>query len=130
MIVQRVVAAVIAATSAAVAAVVVIVSAIYAVFALLVNYVSAAGATAIIAGAIAVVLMGVALAFRQRAKAPKLKTSSVSAPADVSVSERLLGLAQDKPIVAATAAVAAGLLAWRNPKLVGTVLRAFEVGRA
>ncbi len=128
MIVQRAVAAVIAVTSAAVAAVIVIVSAIYAIFALLVDYVSAAAATAIIAGAIAVVLIGVALAFRKQSEAPKPKASHTPPTANISVSDRLLNLAQDKPVVAATAALAAGLLAWRNPKLVGSVLRAFEVG--
>ena len=37
--------------------------------------------------------------------------------------ERLTSVVSERPIVAAGAAVAAGLLAWRNPTLVSLLLR-------
>ena len=39
--------------------------------------------------------------------------------------ERLLGIAREKPLLAVGAAIAAGILAVRNPALVATILTAF-----
>ena len=41
-----------------------------------------------------------------------------------------MNLVRDKPVVSAGAAIAAGLIALRNPQLVGVVLRAFMDGRS
>lgn len=39
---------------------------------------------------------------------------------------RIAEVGRERPAIAAGAAIAAGLLAWKNPRLVATVLRVFE----
>ena len=120
----RIVSFVVALAAAAAAAAVLIVSAAYAFYALVRTYLGPAGASACLTLAAAIVLGALAVFMFGRSKGPKPKARDGKA-AD-GLAERLMGLVSDRPAVAASAAVAAGLLAWRNPTLVSTLLRMTE----
>jgi hypothetical protein len=120
-VIGRLVSFVIALAAAAAAGGVLVVSAAYAFYALVRTYLGPAGAAACLTLAAAVVLGALAFFMFGRAKGPKQKARSRDEPAGMV--ERLTGLVSDRPVVAASAAVAAGLLAWRNPALVSTLLR-------
>jgi len=127
VIVQRVVSGVVAVAAAAAAAGVVVVAAAFAVFTLLQAYVGPSGAAAIIAGALAVLLAGAAIFLLGRAKG---KTPAAAAPlAEQGLPQRLFYMLQEKPVLAAGAAIATGLIAWRNPRLAGLVTSLFALGR-
>ncbi len=110
----------------AAAAGVLVVSAAFAVYALLRTYIGPSGAAACVTLAAAIVLGVLALVLFRKAKGPHLNVKGKAADGSASLVERLTGLVSDRPVVAASAAVAAGLLAWRNPALVSTVLRVLE----
>lgn len=111
----------IALAAAAAAASVLVVSAAFAFYALLRTYVGPAGAAACVTLAAAVVVAALAVFMFGRSKGPKAKPAKPSA--ESGLVERLTAMVSDRPVVAAGAAVAAGLLAWRNPTLVSTLLR-------
>lgn len=121
----RVVSFIIALAAAATAAGVVVVSASFAFYALVRTYLGPSGAAACVTIVAAIVLGALAFFLFGKAKGPKAK-SKASDPAAGGLVERLTGLVSDRPVVAASAAVAAGLLAWRNPTLVSTFLRMAE----
>ncbi len=123
--IAKLVSFVIALAAMAAAACVVVVSAAFAVYALLRTYVGPSGAAACVTLAAAVVLGILALVMFRKAKGPKLSAKGKAEGAGGLV-ERLTDLVSDRPVVAAGAAVAAGLLAWRNPTLVSTVLRVMD----
>ena len=114
---------VVALAAMAAAAAVLVVSACFAVYALLRTYLGPSGAAACVTLVAAIVLGVLALVMFSKSKGPKVKTPK---PGDGGLVERLSGLVSDRPVVAASAAVAAGLLAWRNPTLVSTLLRVLE----
>ncbi len=117
---------IVAVAAMAAAACVVVVSASFAVYALLRTYIGPSGAAACVTLAAAILLGGLALVLFGKARGPKPKTKGKAADGTASLVDRLTDLVSDKPVVAASAAVAAGLLAWRNPALVSTVLRVLE----
>ena len=110
----------------AVAAGVLVVSAAFAIYALLRTYIGPSGAAACVTLIAAIVVGVLALVLFSKAKGPKLKAKGKAADGSGGLVERLTDLVSDRPVVAASAAVAAGLLAWRNPTLVSTVLRVIE----
>ena len=110
----------------AVAAGVLVVSAAFAIYALLRTYIGPSGAAACVTLLAAIVVGALALVLFSKAKGPKLKTKGKTADGSGGLVERVTDLVSDRPVVAASAAVAAGLLAWRNPTLVSTVLRVME----
>jgi hypothetical protein len=127
VIVQRLVSGVIVVSAAAAAAGVVIVAAAFAVFTLLQTYVGPSGAAAIIAAALAIILAAAAFLVLGRGKA---KASAPTLPlAEQSLPQRLFYMLQERPVVAAGAAIATGLIAWRNPRLAGLVAGLFALGR-
>jgi hypothetical protein len=71
------------------------------------------------------VLGAVMLAGKAKGKKPKPKASRRDLDGESFVT-RIAEVGRQRPVVAAGAAIAAGLLAWKNPRLVATVLRAFE----
>jgi hypothetical protein len=84
-----------------------------------------AWASAIVAAAAAVlVALGAAIALLI-ANPPRRKGEE---PKDLSL--RALDLAREKPVVAAIAIVAAGVVALRNPKITAALVGAFMAGRA
>ncbi len=124
--IAKLVSFIVALAAAAAAAAVLVVSAAFAVYALLRTYVGPAGAAACVTLAAAIVLGVLALTLFSKAKGPQVKGRAKSADGAGSLVERMTDLVSDRPVVAAGAAVAAGLLAWRNPTLVSTVLRVLE----
>ena len=121
----RIVSFVVALTAMAAAAGVVIVSAAFAFYAFLRGYIGPSGAAACVTLAAAIVLGILAFVMFGRAKGSTPKTRK-AADGRGGLVDRVTDLLSDRPVVAASAAIAAGLLAWRNPTLVSTLLRAME----
>jgi hypothetical protein len=111
----------IAAGAAAVAAAVAasVVAAGFALYALLEPRIGAPGAAAIVALILALVA---AIAGLILTRAPRPKRGA--AEPEPGLAERVIEIARTKPILAAAGAIAAGVIAWRNPALVGVVMAA------
>ena len=126
MILQKVMSGAAAAGAAAAAAAVVVVAVAFAIYAFAKDYVGAPGAAAITAAVFAVVLaIGMAVMAGRAKGGDRSKTGKrLRHPEDAprSLLERALDTAKERPFVAAAGAVAAGLLALRNPALVATVI--------
>ena len=121
--IAKLVSFVVALAAMAAAASVVVVSASFAIYALLRTYIGPSGAAACVMLVAAIGLGALALVMFGKSKGPKTKTPK---PGSGGLADRLSGLVSDRPVVAAGAAVAAGLLAWRNPTLVSTLIRVLE----
>ena len=117
---------VIALAAAATAAGVLVVSAAFAFYALVRTYLGPSGAAACVTVSAAIVLAGLALFMFRRVKRPGAKAKKLAFKEADGLVGRLTGLVSERPVVAASAAIAAGLLAWRNPALISTVLRMAE----
>jgi uncharacterized membrane protein len=78
-----------------------------------------AGAAAIVALAFIVVLLLIAILIAMRGKARRREDE------DHGLIEKLLGIARERPLLAVGAAIAAGVLAVRNPAVIAAVLAAF-----
>jgi hypothetical protein len=98
---------------------VVIVAAAYGVFALARTEVGPAGAAGVTALVFAVILAlgGFAVAPRPR------KRTRADPGTPTAMAEELMELVRDKPLASAGVALAAGIMAMRNPKVIGEVLR-------
>lgn len=114
--------AAIAATAAAAA--VCVIAAAFALYALARVYIGPAGAAAVVAGTAALLALILAFVITRKATPKPLKGE------DQNLAAKLVELARERPIVAAAAAVAAGLVLARNPKIVSTMISAFVAGRA
>ena len=126
-LVSRVLSGAAAAGAACAAAGVTVVALSFALYAFAKDYVGAAGASAIVAGVMAALLGVGFLIASSGSKGPKPKAHGhAKSPArghdPQSLMERMLDTARERPLIAAAGAVAAGLLALRNPALVATVL--------
>ena len=114
-----------ALAAVAAAAVVVVIAAAFAVYAGAKAFVGPAWAAAIVAGLFAIVAAAVAwLAAR------KVRRSAAREAEDVSLVERLIRLAQEKPLIALAAAAAAAVVLIRNPAVVSAIVGAFMAGSA
>lgn len=120
---ERTLMALAAGAAIAAAAAVGVFSAFFALFAFIEPMVGTAGAAAIISGASALAVAVAGFVAARKAEGDR-KTAAAAAP-DASLVEMILGLARDKPLLAAGAAVAAGIYALRNPQLISAVIRAF-----
>lgn len=127
MIFKRLIAALVAASAFAAGAAVAVVALAFALYALVQPFVGRAGAAAIVAltAAVIMVLGGLVIG-----KAARPKPAPAAAQTPAGLLERALAFVRDKPILSASAAVGAGLLAVRNPKYLGEVLRSFLEGKA
>lgn len=100
----------------------------FALYAALKPLVTPAGASACVALACALVAGVGFLVFVGRSKGKSGKADKHHEPAKAEGGfglDRMLGLARERPIAAAAAAVAAGVIALRNPALVGVATRMF-----
>jgi len=113
-----------AATMLAVSAGVVVIALAFALFALARPYVGPAGGAAIVAGAAALLIGLIGLTFALLGRRPKRKANQPE-----SVTERVVDFVKSKPITAVGGAIAAGILAIRNPGYLGSAIRAFIEGR-
>jgi hypothetical protein len=126
--VRRLFLALAAAAAFAASASVCVVALAFALYALVEPYVGRAGAAAIVAGLAALIIAfgALFLGAAARGKSGKRGKSQVAVG---SVMERVIRFVRDKPVVAISAALAAGFMAVRNPLYLGAALRAFFEGR-
>ncbi len=127
MIFRRVLLALMAAAMFSAAAAVIVVALAFALYALVEPHLGRAGAAATVALATAILIgfAGLIMVIAGRNKRSRL-ASSLSG----GVLERVIAFVRQKPIVAASAAIGAGLMAARNPKYLGEALRAFFEGES
>ena len=109
------------ATSASIVAVAVS----FALYALVLPYVGAAGASAVVAGVYALILAVAGVAVMPRGR--NRRRAGTGTPAGVA--EDLMELVRDKPIASAGVALAAAIMAMRNPRVIGEIARAFFQNR-
>lgn len=119
---ERTLMALAAGAAVAAAAAVGVFSAFFALFAFIEPMVGTAGAAAIISGASALAVAIAGLVAARRAEGDR---KAAAAAPDASLIEVIMGVVRDRPLLAAGAAVAAGIYALRNPQLVAAVVRAF-----
>jgi hypothetical protein len=117
-----------AAAAIAAAAGVAVVSAAFALYALLEPIVGPAGAAAVVSAcaAIAVAIAGLIAAGKARARSREASQAfSADGASDMGgLIARVLELAKQRPLIAAGAALAAGVFALRNPILLATLVKA------
>ena len=124
MIFRRLLFLLAAATMLAVSSGVVVIALAYALFALVRPYVGPAGGAAIVAGAAALLIGLIGLTFALLGRRPRRKANEPE-----SVTERIVDFVKSKPITAVGGAIAAGILAIRNPGYLGSAIRAFMENR-
>ena len=124
MILRRILLALAGITALAVSAGVIVVALAFALYALVEPWTGRAGAGAVVAGAAAVLIALIGLLLSRMARPPRRKPGEPQ-----NIVERVAEFVRDKPVTAVAAAVAAGLLAVRNPKYLGAMIRAFVEGR-
>ena len=112
------------ATMLAVSAGVFVIALAYGEYALAKPYVGAAGAAGVVAGSAALFIGVLGLVLANAGKPPKPKPGEPQ-----NIVERLMDFIKRKPVTALGGAVAAGILAIRNPTYLGAVIRAFIEGR-
>lgn len=119
MILDKVLKGASAVAAVAAAAAVAVVAASFALYALLEAPLGRAGAAAIVALVFALLAIIIALVAVAMARGSRSKKHD---SADQGVGERLMAFARQRPIVTAGAAIAAGVIAIRNPAVVGLVI--------
>ena len=95
----------------------------FALYAFAKTYVGAAGASAVVAAVLAVLLgVGLIVAARGASNAKAKAAVHKAEPEPANMVASIMDMARDRPLAAAAAALAAGVLSLRNPTLVATVL--------
>ncbi len=112
-----------AAAMLAAAAAVLVVSVAFAVFGLLSQWVGPPGAAALTALAAAALMASIAFGLEAWLHKPGKGRKAVADDQDLL--QRLLGLAQERPIISVGALIGAVVLTIRNPALVAIVVKAF-----
>jgi len=120
---ERTLMAVAAIAAIAAAAAVGVFSAFFALFAAIQPLVGTAWAAAIIAGASAIVVALAGVIAARKVDSDREKRPD-AAP-EASLVETVVSIVRERPLLAAGAAVAAGVYALRNPQLAAAVIRAF-----
>ena len=129
-ILKRVLSGAAAAGAIFACAAVFVVAASYALYALAKEWVGAPGAAAVVALVFALIAGVAAFVAFSGAKGPKITASSAKPLkgkrgeplAEESPLDKIIDLARERPLIAAGAAVAAGLMALRNPLIVTTLI--------
>lgn len=124
MIFRRLLMGFVAISAIATSACVVVVALAFALYALVQPLVGDAGAAAVVAAAFA--LVSVIGGF---AAMPRGRRRGASPTSPEGVAGDLMELVRDKPIASAGIAVAAGVMAMRNPRVIGEIARAFFQSR-
>jgi hypothetical protein len=112
------------ATALAVSAGVFVIALAYGEFALAKPYVGSAGASGVVAGSAGLFIGILGLVLANAGKPPKPKPGEPQ-----NVVDRAMDFIKRKPVTALGGAIAAGILAIRNPGYLGAVIRAFVEGR-
>ena len=121
-ILRKIIVSLIAGSMLAVSAGVLVVSAAFAVFGVLKAWVGPPGAAALTALAAAILMGVVAVSFEAWAQSSK---SGKNPQNDQDLVQRLIAMAQERPILSAGALAGVVALAIRNPALVAIVVKAF-----
>jgi hypothetical protein len=126
-ILRKIIVFMIAASMMAVSAGVLIVGAASALHGVLEPYVGAPAASALTALAAALLMAGVGLSLERWILRPDSRGHHKGEPAgnDNDLMRKLIGMAQDKPLIATGAMIGAIFLAIRNPALTAIVVKAF-----
>ena len=124
-VIRKLIISLIAGAMLAVSAGVLVVSAAFALFAMLRGFVGGPGAAALTALAAAALMAVVAFSFEAWAQSSKKAKPGSAGAGDQDLLARLIGMAQDKPVIAAGAVVGAIFLAIRNPALTAIVVKSF-----
>lgn len=127
MIFEKTIAAVVSAAAIGAAVAVAVVSASFALYAVLLPHLGAAGSAACLSGVFALLALVVGLIAARKAEGRRQQQASDAHDGEGLVS-RLIELAKDKPLIAAGAAVAAGIFALRNPAVLTAIISAFVAG--
>ena len=109
----------------AAAAVVVIVALSFALYAAVRDIIGPAWAAASVAGAFAVIALILALVLTRKARPPKPTQGD-----DQNLTSKLIDLARERPLVAAGAVAAAATVVIRNPRILMAVITGLFAGRA
>jgi hypothetical protein len=125
VIFRRLLLAVTAAAMFAAGAAVGVAALAFALYALVEPRLGRAGAAATVAMTTMVLMLTAGLSI---GLATRKKRSKAPAPTPAGVFDKAMAFVRSKPVVAASAAVGAGLMATRNPRYLGDVLRAFLDG--
>ncbi len=121
-ILRKIIVAVVAAAMLGASAAVMVVAAAMAIYGLLRPYLGGPGAAAVIVLVAGIVMLGVSLSLERWILKPGAKPSPES---DQDLLQKLIGMAQDKPLIAVGALIGAIFLAIRNPALTAVVVKAF-----
>ncbi len=124
MIVGRTIAAVTAAVALATATMLCVAAAACALFWVLEPLVGRAGAAALLAGLLALIVAICVLIAVSRSSHPG-RHAPQPGHTDFAFVDRIIDMAKDRPLLSLGAALAAGLIAIRNPALVATIVAAF-----
>jgi hypothetical protein len=114
----------VAITAIATSASVVVVALAFALYALVQPYIGNAGASAVVAGVFALIV-----GIGGLAAAPRGRRRTAGPASPEGVAGDLMELVRDKPIASAGIALAAGIMAMRNPRVIGEIARAFFQNR-
>lgn len=120
--IRRIVLAVAALGAVTAAAGVVVVALAFAFYTWLRQYLDAPAAAAVIAGVFAIATIVLALILVASVKRPRRRKPA----REQTFAERMAETLRERPLIAALGAAAAGLIAWRNPALVATLLALLE----
>jgi hypothetical protein len=124
VILRRLLYFLIGAAALSVSAGVIVVALAYGLYALVRPALGPAGASGVVAAAAALLIGLIGLILTNMARPPPKKKSSEPE----SVVERVIDFVRSKPLTSVGAAIAAGILAVRNPGYLGSALRSFVEG--
>ena len=119
-----------AGAAIAAAAAVSVVSAAFALYALVQPWTGPAGAGAIVAAVAALVVAFAGMMAKNKAESRRYRGEGRGAEPDASIVSKIVEIAKERPMLAAGAALAAGVYAIRHPTLIAAVIGAVMENRS
>jgi hypothetical protein len=124
-LIRRLLLIVVAVAALAAAAAACVVASAFALYAVVRDALGPAGGAAVVAGVAALIVVAGALIAVLRMRRPAGLRRD-----DHGLIARMMDFARDKPLIAAGAAIAVGVIAFRNPKVLAAVISAFVAGKS
>ncbi len=125
--IKRIIAGVVAIFAMAAAVATTVVAAAFALYAVLKPYIGQPGASAVVALVFAIIAGVVALIMGRKAAGQGGRRRHEPEP---SRADRMVQIARERPILAGAGALAAGLIALKNPQAVASIVSAVMAARA